>query len=243
MKELRMNLQGSWKRILAMITVAAMCFSVVSISPAFATGENAKDGVEFKADNTVAKSAVTIASQDNKTEIAEGETLDFTGTATIKTENEGDTVQANDYTVTWGSSDTEVATIEGQTVTAKKAGTTNITLKVQKGSEEAIEAEAFVLTVTSGTSDVTPAEVTTVEAVKVNKAATELTVGGTEKLTAEVTVSPADAAKPDPEWNSSNEKVAKVAADGTVTAIAEGTANITATAKIGDSEKLPLHAW
>lgn len=68
----------------------------------------------------------------------------------------------------------------------------------------------------------------TVDSVSLNK--TELSfnkIGASEKLTA--TVLPAEA-NANVIWSSSNEAVAKVAADGTVTAAADGTATITATA-------------
>ena len=61
-----------------------------------------------------------------------------------------------------------------------------------------------------------------------NKTELSLAAGATEKLTAAVL--PENAADKTVTWKSDNETVATVAADGTVTAAAEGTANITATA-------------
>ncbi len=361
MKELKMNLQGSWRRVLAMITVAAMCFSVVSISPAFATDEpanqNVNTGVTFQATTDSENVEITVPAADTK--IAVGGEINRAGTASVtgyqdegaaeytvewscsKADDGGDiatidentgkltavkegettitltvkkgdttvgeaatakltvvpatvplkgvafsmaeadaepvvaitapekaevtvdgelqlagtaTVLAADYpaldtyTVAWASEDEEKATVdENGKVTGVAEGEANITLEVKKGDDPVGEKQTRKITVTPKSQepptdpekpenpDVSPAEVvTTVEAVKV-KAATELTVGGTEKLTAEVTVSPADATKPVAAWKSSNDKVATVATDGTVKAIAEGTANITATATIGES--------
>lgn len=285
MKEIRINLRGSWRRVLAMITVAAMCFSVVSVTPAFATtDENKSDnplkGVSFTAvtADEGTESAVEIKLPEGTEKVVTGEEVALTGAATIVVADESaiESFTTEGYSVSWsaakkaddstkegedqeGSSESLIS--EDGVFKADEVGNYTVTLNVTEPSSDEEEArEANVLT---GTMDinvvenevedpdnpggenpgepedpVSPGEVvTTVEAVKISKAATELTVGGTEKLTAEVKVSPTDAEKPAPEWNSSNEKVATVAADGTVKAIAAGTADITATAKIGDSEK------
>ena len=67
-----------------------------------------------------------------------------------------------------------------------------------------------------------------VESVSLDKTELKLAKGGNAKLTA--TVNPADATDKTVTWTTSNDKVATVAADGTVTAVGEGTAVITATA-------------
>lgn len=114
---------------------------------------------------------------------------------------------------------------------------------VKKGSEYAtVTGSAVVVKAVTGSAIVTATygsvkkDITinsqdapiTVDSVSLNK--TELSfnkIGASEKLTA--TVLPAEA-NANVIWSSSNEAVAKVAADGTVTAAAEGTATITATA-------------
>ncbi|WP_306345420.1 immunoglobulin-like domain-containing protein [Bifidobacterium aesculapii] len=65
-----------------------------------------------------------------------------------------------------------------------------------------------------------------------------LTEKSTAKLTA--TVTPDDAVSKDVTWTSSDDKVATVAADGTVTAVKQGTATITATAFGGVKAELPV---
>jgi len=65
-----------------------------------------------------------------------------------------------------------------------------------------------------------------------NKTATSLFVGGKEVL--EARVSPSDATNKSVNWNSSNPSVASVS-DGEITAIASGTATVTATAIDGGS--------
>lgn len=62
-----------------------------------------------------------------------------------------------------------------------------------------------------------------------------LKVGKTAKLTA--TVEPADATDKTVTWTSNDTSIAKVSADGTVTAVARGTATITATVQTADGEK------
>lgn len=71
---------------------------------------------------------------------------------------------------------------------------------------------------------------TPVSGVKLNKSATSLAVGATEKLSA--TVSPSDASDKSVSWKSSNTGVATVSG-GTVTAKAAGTADITVTTNDG----------
>lgn len=111
---------------------------------------------------------------------------------------------------------------------------------------EAGKAGSFTLTAPdfeiypNGTDKYTPKVVTTpvvvkaavtdipVESVSLDKTELKLAKGGNAKLTA--TVNPADATDKTVTWTTSKDKVAAVAADGTVTAVGEGTAVITATA-------------
>ena len=72
------------------------------------------------------------------------------------------------------------------------------------------------------------APVVPVESVSLDKTELKLAKGGNAKLTA--TVLPADATDKTVTWTTSKDNVATVAADGTVTAVGEGTAVITATA-------------
>jgi uncharacterized protein YjdB len=76
------------------------------------------------------------------------------------------------------------------------------------------------------------AEAVAVTGVSLNKSALTLGIGGTEKLTA--TITPEDATNQNVTWASSAPAIATVATDGTVTAVAEGTATITATTEDGN---------
>ena len=70
-----------------------------------------------------------------------------------------------------------------------------------------------------------------VTSITLNKTATEITVGGTETLTA--TISPANATDNSVTWTSTNTSVATVDANGEVTAVSAGTTTIKATANDG----------
>ena len=80
---------------------------------------------------------------------------------------------------------------------------------------------------------VTP-EIVPVSQITLNKAETSISVGNSETLTA--TVAPENAANKALKWASSDEDVATVAPDGTVTAVKVGTATITATAMDGSGK-------
>ena len=85
----------------------------------------------------------------------------------------------------------------------------------------------------TGNGTVTPGggQKISVKGVSLNKTATTIEVGRTEKLTA--TVQPTNATNQKVTWSSSNTDVATVGTDGTVTAKAVGTADITVTTADG----------
>ena len=125
------------------------------------------------------------------------------------------TVQPNDATnktVTWSSSNNAVATIaQDGTVTAVSKGNAVITAKTVDG-----ETATCNVTVTQPITGIT-----------LNKKTVELEKGKTEKLVATVTPQNADGNKT-VTWSSSNNAVATVEQDGTVTAVSKGNAIITA---------------
>ena len=81
---------------------------------------------------------------------------------------------------------------------------------------------------------VTPPEIVPVSQITLNKAEASISVGNSETLTA--TVAPENATIKALTWASSDEDVATVAPDGTVTAVKAGTATITATATDGSGK-------
>ena len=127
------------------------------------------------------------------------------------------TVQPSDATnkaVTWNTSDNTVATVdENGTVTAVGAGEATITVTTEDGCKTA----TCIVTVT-----------VPVTGVKLNTETLELFTGGSATLTA--TVEPGNATNKAVTWSTSDNTVATVDENGTVTAVGAGEATITATA-------------
>ena len=128
-------------------------------------------------------------------------------TATVSPSN------ATDKTVRWSSSNSFVASVDNGKVTAVAEGSANITATA--GGK-------------SATCEVTvSAKIIPVTDISIEQASVSIEVGETTKLTA--MVSPSDATNATVTWSSSDQTIATVD-NGTVSAIKEGTAIITATA-------------
>jgi uncharacterized protein YjdB len=128
-------------------------------------------------------------------------------TATVSPSN------ATDKTVTWSTSNAGVATVAGGVVTAVAEGTATVTATAGgKSAKCEVKVSAKEVAVTG---------------VSLNKTDLSLYIGDSFTLTA--TVSPSNATDKTVTWSSSNAGVATVAG-GVVTAVAEGTATVTATA-------------
>ncbi len=123
---------------------------------------------------------------------------------------------ATDKTVTWKSSDTSVAKVSAGRITGVGVGSATITATTKDGG----------FTASCKVNVVIP-----VESVSVDQDKIVLEKGESAKLNA--TVLPADATNQNVIWSSSNEQVAKVSANGEVTAVANGDAVITATTEDG----------
>ena len=138
-------------------------------------------------------------------------------TATVTPSN------ATDKTVTWTSSDAAVATVsESGLVTAVGQGSATIT-----ATSNMDNTKKATCTVTVNP----PAAPIEVESISL-KASTTIYIGGTETLSVTYTPDDANTGKAIT-WTSSNESVAKVDANGKVTAVSAGTATITATSEKG----------
>ncbi len=171
MKELKLNLQGSWKRVLAMLTVAAMCFTVVGISPTFAAegDENAKDvnkGVSFVTSDE-GSSKVEIESQKTVT-MDETDSKTFTAIATIVSPDE---VTASECEVTWDSNNDAVKMAENvaSVVTQLEADeTATITVSVSAAELDEPLTDTVELTVEKAVVETPddPADVSAAEAVE-----------------------------------------------------------------------------
>lgn len=118
---------------------------------------------------------------------------------------------ADDKTVTWASSDNNIATVDDNgLVTAVAAGETKVTASCGD-----LFAEC-VITV----------EGIAAESITLNKTSLEMELDETAQLTA--TVLPEDAENKEVSWSSSDSKIATVDANGLVTAVAAGKATVTA---------------
>ncbi|MDE6278860.1 MAG: Ig-like domain-containing protein, partial [Paramuribaculum sp.] len=169
---------------------------------------------EAKAECNVGVTAVPVESvklDKQALEMKVGETA--TLTATVAPDN------ATYKTVTWTSSDPNVATVDSEgKVTAVGVGKAVITAACGEA-----KAECMVT--------VNPIPV---ESVKLDKAVVELKVG--EAITLIATVTPYNATYKTVTWSSSNEVIATVDADGVITAIAVGEAVITASCEGAKAE-------
>lgn len=139
-------------------------------------------------------------------------TLELTAGATGQLIAKLNPEDATDQSVTWSSSNPAAVKVENGKLTALAEGNATITAKCG-------EKSAFC------TVTVQKAEVLA-ESVTLDQTTMELTVNGTGKLTA--TVKPDETTVKTIQWSSSDEAVATVGADGTVTALKEGSAVITA---------------
>ena len=157
--------------------------------------------------NDVAVTGITL-SESSITLVAGGETA--TLTATVTPDN------ATNKTVTWTSSDKSVATVEDGVVTPVAEGTATITAKAGEQTAECavtVNPEGTIIPVTK---------------VELNKTSLTLNEEASETLTA--TVKPENATNKTVTWSSDKTDVATVDSNGKVTAVAEGTATITAKA-------------
>lgn len=126
----------------------------------------------------------------------------------------------------WISSDPSVATVDDNgKITALKSGSTTILVVTEDGAKTA------TCVVTCGDETPPDPEVVLVESISLNASRLLLRRGGSEILTA--TITPENATNKNVRWTSSDETIAKVDADGEVTALKLGSAAIIATTEDG----------
>ena len=150
--------------------------------------------------------SVTLGGGQDSVALAKGETV--TLTATVAPDD------ATYKTVTWTSSDDNVATVENGVVTAVGGGTATITAAA--GGKSATCAVTVNVPMTG---------------VSLNETSATLNRGDTLQLTPSFT--PADATNKNVTWSSGNDNVATVDENGIVTAVAAGDATITVTTEDG----------
>ncbi len=148
-----------------------------------------------------------------------GVTLDKTELSLVKGESAELTAvvepeDATDKTVTWESSDEKVATVD------------------ENGKVTAVGGGKAVITVKAGDKSATCEVTVTVPVTSVTLDKNELSLEKGESAVLTASVDPDDATDKTVTWESSDEKVATVDENGKVTAVAAGTADITA--KVGD---------
>ncbi len=148
------------------------------------------------------------------------------GTLSMKTDGKAQLsatvlpINASNRVVSWSSSNTAVATVTGTgEVHAVKAGEATITATA--GGKTA----TVKVTVTDPVTNVTGV---TISGKDVKNETVALTTGAKSQLTG--TVAPANATNKTVTWKSSNDGIAKVSANGEITAVKAGTATITASA-------------
>ena len=125
--------------------------------------------------------------------------------------------------VSWSCSDTSVVSISGGVITAKGYGTATITAETFNGKKSTIKITVKEITANKVTVSGLPET-------------TEFYVGDTFTLDAKIT--PEDVDNPSIVWSSSNNDVATVSKSGSVKLLAEGEAEIRATASNGVSDSI-----
>ena len=129
---------------------------------------------------------------------------------------------------TWTSSNTSVAVVnDSGKVTAKGEGTAIITATTRNG----LTADATVTVKAAGVK---------VDSLTLNKDAVTLEAGKTVQISTTIAPSNADPKYTPVTWKSSDSKVARVSSSGLITAVAKGTATITATTFSGVSASIEV---
>ena len=128
---------------------------------------------------------------------------------------------ATNKSLTWSSSNSDVAIVSSGLITARAVGNARITATAKDGSNKSAYIDI----------EVTPVLVTKITLLPTSKT---IEVGDTFTLTK--TIAPSNATNKEVEWESSNSSVATISG-GVVTAVGTGTATITATAKDGSGCK------
>lgn len=167
------------------------------------------DTCEVKVE-AVKPTGITIAAVP--TDVKGGDTVTLTATVTP--------ANAIDKTVTWSSSDTDVATVDanGKVTFANVTGTKTVTVTAAAKADASVKA-----TVTFTVEELVIN--TPVTGVTVSEDTLELVKGGSADLTAAVT--PENATLKTVTWESADETIATVDSDGKVTATGVGTTTIT----------------
>ncbi len=215
------------KRVLA-LAVAVVMTAVMAISPVTAVSASAAPSKYVKS-LKVSKSKVTLEAGKKATVNA---TVKVKGSAskkvTVKLTKANKKVVKSVKVGKPNKKGVSKLTITAANVSKKSTTTIKVVTKAKNSKNKTITKNLKV-TVTPKKAAPAPApSVVAVTSVTVTAAKTTLTIG--EKTTVAAVVLPANATNKTVTWSSSNTGVATVDANGLVTAVASGTARITATA-------------
>ncbi|MCR5474091.1 MAG: leucine-rich repeat protein [Lachnospiraceae bacterium] len=200
---------------------------VATVTGTLSNGKSAKYRVlvEIENEGNVPVTGVSL-NADSKT-IKTGES--FVLTATVSPED------ASNKSVFWNSGNTDIATVSTTgVVKGILEGATEITVTTEDGKKT---AKCSVTVTKNETSPDSPEsdEIVLITRIKLSPKNKILKKGKSVTLRAEIT--PSNATNKGLMWTSSDKKIAKVNSKGKVTAVAPGTAKITATAEDGSGKK------
>ena len=134
--------------------------------------------------------------------------------ATVLPEN------ATNPSITWTSSNTNVATVSNGVITGVEEGTATITVKTVDGNF----SDTCIVIVEKNS-------IVKVTGIELNKDSLNMQVGERTNLVA--TIKPTNATNKDVIWSSSNQKVATISENGIIEALKEGKTTITVMTKDG----------
>ncbi len=207
--------------ILSIISSSDTQAVVKALAPGTATIKAKTSDGSYIASSTITVTSPTVAVTGVTVSPSEA-TVAINGTLQLTPNVKPST--ATNRTVTWSSSDSNIATVSSSgLVTGKAAGTATITVKTNDGNKTATST----ITVEDNSITIVP-----VSSVTVSPTEATIPVGETRAIVA--TITPEDAANKDVTWTSSDTNIATVSNDGEVTAKAVGTATITVTTADGN---------
>ncbi len=185
--------------------------SAVKAGSATITATTAEGGFKATCNVKVSAPSVTGVSLDrSEASLKVGESVTLSATVSPS--------DASNRNVTWSSSDSSVASVDGSgVVSAAKAGKATITVTTEDGG---FKASCTVTVAAPGVSGVS-----------LDQNDVSLSVG--ESVTLSATVSPDNASDRSVSWSSSDSSVATVSDKGAVKAVGGGTATITVTTNDG----------
>ncbi|MBN2436530.1 MAG: Ig domain-containing protein, partial [Spirochaetes bacterium] len=198
------------KPLQVIIKTAIVVISILAMAGC-GSGSGGSNGDGDVITDTVSATGVTL----NRETLTMAVSDTYQLTATVTPDNAGN------KTVSWSSNTTSVATVdENGLVTALAVGSATITVTTEDGDY----SDSCVVTVMTDPIPVT--------GVDLNTETLTIDVGDTYQLTAMVI--PDNASNKTVSWSSDTDSVATVDQNGTVTAVAEGTATITVISEEGE---------